>query len=145
MMTIALDTNLPSRHRFATHTGEPVMDHADAVTSEVFITMPEPGEAPPLHQHDITEHFFEIIQKRGRLEISSPLRSFPAMPGNPVRIPRCTPNRMQRERKVPLKWVAGSCFPIGRPTVEPTWNSHVQVACRNQGWDIQKMHQHPAA
>jgi mannose-6-phosphate isomerase-like protein (cupin superfamily) len=143
-MKYVFDTTQTIRYRFPTHTNELVMDRAEAVTSEVFITVLEPGEAPPLHQHDDTEQVFYILQGRGMLEVGSPLCSYAVVPGNLVRIPPSTPHRIHCEGNETLKYVTVDCFPGGRPTAEPTWDSHVQVVCQNQGWDIQKVRQHPA-
>ena len=61
--------NEPLRYRFPTHVNDLVMDRVEAETSEVFIVVLEPGEAPPLHVHDDTEQIFYIMEGRGLLQI----------------------------------------------------------------------------
>jgi quercetin dioxygenase-like cupin family protein len=48
------------RYRFPTHVNDLVMDRAEAETSEAFLVVLEPGEAPPLHVHDDTEQVFYV-------------------------------------------------------------------------------------
>ena len=43
-----------TRYRFPTHVNDLVMDRAEAETSEAFMVVLKPGEAPPLHKHDDT-------------------------------------------------------------------------------------------
>ena len=51
-----------ARHyRFPTHVNDLVMDRAESKTSEVFVVVLEPGEAPPRHKHDDTEQVFHVI------------------------------------------------------------------------------------
>ncbi len=42
------------RYRFPTHVNDLVMDRSEAETSEAFIVLLAPGEAPPLHIHHDT-------------------------------------------------------------------------------------------
>jgi hypothetical protein len=35
-----------------------------------------------------------------------------------------------------LVYLSVDCFLGGRPTAEPTWESHVRVMCRTNGWDF---------
>ena len=41
-------------YRFPTHVNELVLDRSESTVTEVFITVLEPGEAPPLHKHPDT-------------------------------------------------------------------------------------------
>src|SRR5690242_10392160 len=58
-------TNDTIRYRFPTHTNDLVMDRSEAETSEAFMVVLEPGEAPPLHQHDDTEQVFYVVRGTG--------------------------------------------------------------------------------
>ena len=138
-MQYVFSTSQTRRYRFPTHTNELVIDRADATASEVFVVVLAPGEAPPLHRHDDTEQVFYVLEGHGRLEAGEPLTSSPVGPGDVVRIPPGTPHRIHCEGLTPLRYVAVDCFPGGRPGAEPTWDSHVQVVCRQQGWDISKV------
>ncbi len=64
-----------------------VLDRTEAATTEVFIVVLEPGEAPPLHQHDDTEQIFYIMEGSGTLTIGDPAQQFDVKPGDVVRIP----------------------------------------------------------
>jgi mannose-6-phosphate isomerase-like protein (cupin superfamily) len=133
------DTAKTQKYRFPTHTNLLVMDRSQAATSEVFLVVLEPGEAPPMHQHDDTEQVFYVTEGKGRLEIKEGgvVKSFEVNVGDIVRVPPTTPHRIHCEGKSPLKYVAVDCFPGGRPTHEPTWESHVHVVCKQQGWKFE--------
>lgn len=129
------------RYRFPTHTNDLVMDRAEAETSEAFMVLLEPGEAPPLHQHDDTEQVFYIVRGNGSLHIGAQDRQFPVAPGDLVRIPRRTLHRIQCLGSEPLVYLSVDCFTAGRPAAEPTWESHVRAICRQNGWDFSKVRQ----
>lgn len=131
------------RYRFPTHINDLVIDRSESAASEVFMVVLAPGEAPPLHQHDDTEQVFYIIEGQGRLEAGSPPASFDVRPGNVVRVPVGTPHRIHCLGDKPLRYVAVDCFPGGRPTAEPTWESHVRAVCKQQGWDFASVRQDP--
>lgn len=136
-MRYVFSTTSTTRYRFPTHTNELVMDRADATTSESFVTVMEPGEAPPLHKHDDTEQVFYVLSGRGRLHIGPDAEDMgPLEPGDLVRIPPSTWHRVPCVGDEPLRYLVVDCFPGGRPTHEPTWDSHVRVVCAENGWDF---------
>jgi len=123
------------RYRFPTHTNLLVMDRAEAVTSESFFTVMEPGESQPLHKHDDTEQVFYVISGRGRLVIGADEQDMGEIgPGDLVRIPPGTWHRAPCVSDEPLRYLVIDCFPGGRPDAEPTWESHVKVICDLNGW-----------
>ncbi|MBX3142338.1 MAG: cupin domain-containing protein [Trueperaceae bacterium] len=129
-----------TRYRFPTHTNDLVMDRAEATTSESFISIMEPGEAPPLHKHDDTEQVFYVLSGRGRLIIGADSEDMgPIGPGDLVRIPPGTWHRVPCVGDEPLRYLVVDCFPGGRPTVEPTWESHVRVVCDQNGWSFDEV------
>jgi mannose-6-phosphate isomerase-like protein (cupin superfamily) len=127
------------RYRFPTHTNDLVMDRADAQTSEVFIVVLEPGEAPPLHQHDDTEQVFYILEGEGVLCIGSEQKEFAVRPTDVVRIPPTVLHSICCAGQKPLRYLAIDCFIAGRPKDEPTWDSHARVMCQQRGWDYNKV------
>ncbi len=133
-MNYVFSTKQTQRYRFPTHINDLVMDRSQASASEVFIVVISPGGAPPLHQHDDTEQIFYILQGQGRLEIGGESEDFLVEQGDVVRIPPATPHAIHCESTTDLHYLAVDCFPTGRPTAEPTWDSHVQAVCRLQGW-----------
>jgi len=138
-MRCVFSTAKTVRYRFPTHTNELVMDRADAETSEVFVVVLEPDEAPPLHQHDDTEQIFYILEGEGVLRIGSAEEPTPVKPGDVVRIPPKTLHSIRCAGAKALRYLAIDCFLNGRPETEPTWDAHVEVLCRQQGWDHQKV------
>lgn len=125
-------------YRFPTHVNDLVMDRAQAETSEVFIVVLEPGEAPPLHVHHDTEQIFYVIEGTGTLYIGND-QSFPVKPGDVVRIPRSAFHRIQCNGAQPLRYLSVDCFVGARPKEEPTWESHVRVVCAQNGWDFDQV------
>ncbi|MCX7838955.1 MAG: dihydroxy-acid dehydratase [Anaerolineae bacterium] len=83
-MKYVFNTNHTTRYRFPTHVNELVLDRADAETSEVFIVVLEPGEAPPLHVHHDTEQIFYILEGNGLLQIGESVERYAVKPGDVV-------------------------------------------------------------
>jgi len=135
------DTAETTLYRFPTHANALVMDRADATASEVFISIMQPGEAPPMHVHHDTEQVFYVLEGEGRLEIEGESQGFVVRPGHVVRIPPGTYHRVWGTSPGPLKYLVVDCFPGGRPTAEPTWESHVRQVCADQGWDFDTVKQ----
>ena len=127
-------------YRFPTHSNELVMDRAEAMTSEVFIVILEPGEAPPLHVHHDTEQVFYVLEGKGELYIGTEgEQRFPVGAGDVVRIPPGTHHRVLCQGPEPMKYLSVDCFVNGRPAAEPTWESHVRVMATQNGWDLAKI------
>lgn len=138
-MQFVFPTSKTKHYRFPTHTNDLVVDRADSRTSEVFVVVLEPGEAPPLHQHDDTEQVFYILEGEGILRIGSEKKEFAVHPADVVRIPPATLHSIQCTGKTPLRYLAVDCFVNGRPAIEPTWDSHVRVMCRQNGWNYEQI------
>ena len=137
-MQFVFSTARVKRYRFPTHINDLVVDRADSQTSEVFVVVLEPGEAPPLHQHDDTEQVFYILEGDGILRTGARKKNHPVRPGDVVRIPPAMLHSIQCSGKRPLRYLAIDCFLGGRPSDEPTWDAHVKVLCRQHGWDYEK-------
>ncbi len=133
------DTRDVIHYRFPTHVNDLVMDRADAETSEVFIVVLEPGEAPPLHVHDDTEQVFYVLEGVGLLQIGESAERFAVKSGDVVRIPPHTYHRIICDGTKPLRYLSVDCFVGGRPHDEPTWDSHVKAICKLNGWDYGKV------
>ncbi len=126
-------------YRFPTHTNDLVIDRAETDTSEVFIVVLEPGEAPPLHVHPDTEQIFHVMQGAGTLQIGEALQAFPVKPGDVVRIPAHTFHRILCTGAEPMRYLSIDCFVGGKPEAEPTWESHVRTLCALNGWDFEQV------
>ena len=124
-------------YRFPTHANELVLDRAEATTTEVFVTVLEPGEAPPLHRHPDTEQIFYIIQGGGELRLGpEAAERFRVKPGDLVRVPPDTWHMIVNDGGEPVRYLSVDAFPGGRPAEEPTWDAHVRSACAAQGWNF---------
>ena len=133
------DSRATQRYRFPTHINDVVLDRRHAATSEVFITVLGKGEAPPLHQHHDTEQIFYILRGKGELQIGKSRKPFAVIPGDVVRIPPKTLHRILSKSRSPMRYLVVDCFVGGRPTEEPTWDSHVKVVCKNNAWDFKQV------
>jgi mannose-6-phosphate isomerase-like protein (cupin superfamily) len=127
------------RYRYPTHINDLVLDRAEAATTEVFIVVLGPGEAPPLHQHDDTEQIFYIMEGVGTLTISDPAQHFNVKPGDVVRIPPYTLHSIKSDGTTPLRYLSVDAFVGEKPEAEPTWDSHVQTLCNRFGWDFKQV------
>ncbi len=134
------ESNEGIRYKFPTHTNLLLVDRADSTTSEVFLVEIDPRKAPPLHQHNDTEQVFYILQGRGQLQIGreNPLK-FDVRPSNIVRIPPGTPHLVMCTSEDMLRYLCVDCFIDGRPSKEPTWESHVRTICKENAWDFQRV------
>lgn len=139
-MNYIFKTNNPTRYRFPTHINDLVMDRSDARFSEVFIVVIDPDKAPPIHKHNDTEQIFFIMEGEGTLCIGdSGQEEFTVEPGDVVRIPVSTWHSVKANKGKALKYLAIDCFGNERNSDEPTWESHVRVLCKEQGWDFESV------
>lgn len=127
------------RYKFPTHINDLVIDRSEATTSEVFIVVLNPGEAPPLHKHDDTEQIFYILKGMGTLTIGKEGEEYPVRTGDVVRIPPTIFHKIEAEGSKQMQYLAIDCFVSGRPEDEPTWDDHVKVLCREQGWNYNEI------
>ena len=142
-MRFVFPTSQTKRYRFPTHVNDLVVDRADSETSEVFIVILRPDEAPPLHKHDDTEQVFYILEGNGVLRTGRSEKRFAVCVGDVVRIPAKTLHSIQCTGKQSLRYLVVDCFIVGRPKNEPTWNRHVKVLCKQQGWNYRKVMEKP--
>lgn len=138
-MKYVFDTQDTTHYRFPTHVNDLVIDRAEATAAEVFVVVLEPGEAPPLHVHHDTEQIFYVLEGKGLLQIGDSAERLAVKPGNVVRIPPSTYHRIFCDGDKPLRYLSVDCFPGGRPTDEPTWDSHVMTNCKMFGWDFNQV------
>lgn len=116
-----------------------MIDRSEANTSEVFIVVLNPGEAPPLHKHDDTEQIFYILKGAGTLTIGKDGKEYTVSTGDVVRIPPTVFHRIEAEGDKQMRYLAVDCFISGRPKDEPTWDDHIKAVCREQGWDFNEI------
>jgi len=138
-MQFVFSTSQTKRYRFPTHINDLVVDRADSQTSEVFMVVLEPAEAPPLHKHDDTEQVFYILEGEGILSIGAERQKHLVRPTDVVRIPPRTLHSIQCAGQKAMRYLAIDCFVAGRPENEPTWDAHVKVLCREQGWNYEQV------
>jgi len=141
MTRYVFSTTDPIHYRYPTHVNDLVLDRAEAATTEVFIVVLEPGEAPPLHQHDDTEQIFYILEGAGTLTIGESAQHFSVRPGDVVRIPPQTLHSIKCEGSTTLRYLSVDAFVGEKPAAEPTWDSHVKTLCDRFGWDFQQVKQ----
>lgn len=137
-MNYIFKTNNTTRYRFPTHINDLVMDRSEAKYSEIFIVIIEPEKAPPIHKHDDTEQIFFILEGVGTLRIGDKgQQEFLVEPGDFVRVPVSTWHSIKADNNEALRYLAIDCFGNNRNSDEPTWESHVKVLCKEQGWDFE--------
>ncbi|MFC1541235.1 cupin domain-containing protein [Candidatus Latescibacterota bacterium] len=134
-MQYVFDTSQTKHYRFPTHSNDLIIDRKNAETSEVFIVVLESGEAPPLHSHDDTEQIFYMLEGNGLLTAGDNNDEYEVRVGDVIRIPPSTVHSIKAEGGSRIKYLAVDCFVGGRPEDEPTWDDHVKVICRREGWN----------
>lgn len=136
-MNYVFSTSDTILYRFPTHVNELVLDRAEATVTEVFITVLEPGEAPPLHRHSDTEQIFYMLAGAGELRVGpEAAERFRVKPGDLVRIPPDTWHMIVNDGDMTIRYLSVDAFPGGRPADEPTWDHHVRSNCAARGWDF---------
>lgn len=76
-------------------------------------------------------HTNDLVMDRSEAEASEAFMVV-LEPGDP----RGTLHRVQCEGNEPMVYLSVDCFTNGRPAAEPTWESHVRVLCKQNGWDF---------
>ncbi len=134
-MQFVFSTSQTKRYKFPTHINDLVIDRSDAHTSEVFVVVLELGQATPTHKHDDTEQIFYMLEGEGTLAIAKEGENYPVKAGDVVRIPPSTLHTIKADGGNRLKYLTIDCFTASRFHEERTWDDHVRVLCREQGWD----------
>ncbi|MBN2279597.1 MAG: cupin domain-containing protein [Candidatus Marinimicrobia bacterium] len=126
------------RYQFPTHINDLIIDREKSQFSEVFMVVLEPEKAPPLHKHDDTEQIFIMMEGTGTLTIGKDETKSTVKPGDIVRIPVCTWHSIRADRGETVRYLCIDCFGE-RPAVEPTWDHHVRVMCKTNGWNYDEV------
>jgi mannose-6-phosphate isomerase-like protein (cupin superfamily) len=126
-------TNL-YRYEFPTHINDIIVDRAESQNSEVFMVIVRDGKSVHHHQHADTEQIFYIIEGSGVLSIGEKKDEMPVKPGDVVRIPPTVLHSIRPNPGQDIKYLSVDCFGKQTPH-EPTWDEHVRVVCKEQGYD----------
>jgi mannose-6-phosphate isomerase-like protein (cupin superfamily) len=130
-------TNL-YRYEFPTHINDIIIDRAKSDNSEVFMVIVQNGKSVHHHQHADTEQIFYMIEGTGILSIGENKKEFPVKPGDVVRIPATILHSIRPNPGENIKYLSVDCFGK-QPPLEPTWDEHVRVVCKEQGHDYNKV------
>jgi mannose-6-phosphate isomerase-like protein (cupin superfamily) len=133
-MKYVFDTIDCKRYAFPTHINDLVVDRADAVSSEAFVVIVEPGKATHVHKHNDVEQIFYIIKGKGILTVGDDKKEYQVKPAQVVKIPPGTLHSVRSRGKIPLKYLSIDCF-CSPAKDESTWDDHVRTVCREQGYD----------
>jgi mannose-6-phosphate isomerase-like protein (cupin superfamily) len=138
MTRYVFDSREVIRYRFPTHTNDLIMDRSDAIASEAFFVILEPGEAPPLHVHPDAEQDFFILEGEGLLTIGQGSQeTYPLHVGDFVRTPPGTHHAVRCTSPGRFVYLSIDCFTAGPTAGEPTWDAHIRAMCAEQGWDFE--------
>jgi len=130
-------TNL-YRYKFPTHINDIIVDRAVSQNSEVFIVIVEDGKSVHHHQHVDTEQIFFIIEGTGILSIGEKKEELAVKPGDVVRIPPSVLHSIRPNMGENIKYLSVDCFGK-QPPLEPSWDEHVRVVCKEQGYDYNEV------
>jgi len=127
------------RYRYPTHENDLVLDRVEAATSEVFVVVLEPGEAPPLHRHDDAEQIFYVLEGTGTLTIGDLSEQFSVKPGDVVRIPPSILHSIRCDGATTLRYLSVDAFVGEKDPSEPTWDDHVKALCDRFDWNFDQV------
>jgi len=130
-------TDSLKRYKFPTHINDLVIDRAKSTASEVFMVIVEPGKSVMHHKHDDTEQVFYMLEGTGFLCIGADKKEYAVKPGDVIRIPVSTLHSIKTDSEKAIKYVCVDCF--AQKQLEPTWDEHVKVVCKNNNWDFEKV------
>lgn len=122
---------------FPTHGNSLIMDRSNAEVAESFIVNIAPEKYTHRHVHHDTEQVFYVLSGKGRVELDreGSIEKFDIEPKNLVFIPRHSYHQIFSTSSDTLHYIAIDCFPLGKNPQEPTWDSHVQVMCKDNDWE----------
>jgi mannose-6-phosphate isomerase-like protein (cupin superfamily) len=98
----------------------------------------ENGKSVHHHKHDDTEQIFYMIEGTGILSIGEKKEEFAVKPGDVVRIPPAVLHSIRPNPGENIKYLSVDCFGK-QPPLEPTWDEHVHVVCKEQGYDYNEV------
>jgi oxalate decarboxylase/phosphoglucose isomerase-like protein (cupin superfamily) len=98
-------------------------------------------ETSQLQRYQFPTHINDLVLDRSEAQNGK----FAVKPGDVVRIPPSTRHSIEADSGTPLHYLAVDCFIAGRPQDEPTWDAHVHVVCKQQGWDCETVQNDSAA
>jgi quercetin dioxygenase-like cupin family protein len=130
-------TNL-YRYEFPTHINDIIVDRAVAQNSEVFMVIVEDGKSVHHHQHADTEQIFYMLEGTGILSIGENKTEYGVKPGDVIRIPPTVLHSIRTNPGQNIKYLSVDCFGAQKP-LEPTWDEHVRVVCKEQGYDYNEV------
>ena len=135
-MNYIFETKNRKRYVFPTHRNDIVIDRKDASASEAMLVIIEPGKATHVHKHDTFEQIFYILEGNGVLTIGADknAKKFDVKPTQVVRIPPGTLHTVRTKGRKKLRYLNINSFCPGGKAAEPTWESHVKVMCRENGY-----------
>jgi len=130
-------TNL-YRYEFPTHINDIIVDRAVSQNSEVFMVIVEDGKSVHHHAHADTEQVFFMLEGTGILSIGENKEEYAVKPGDVVRIPPSVLHSIRTDPGQNIKYLSVDCFGAQKP-LEPTWDEHVRVVCKEQGYDYNEV------
>lgn len=142
---VLYNTKETANYYFPTHNNLLVMDRSNAEVSEAFIVEVAPGKHTHRHVHNDAEQLFYVLSGKGRLDLERDggKTNYNMEPTNFVHIPRNFYHQIFCAGTDSLCYLAIDCFPIGKNTDEPTWDDHVKVMCKLNGWKYSNVRTKP--
>ena len=135
---VLFSTTQTEGYYFPTHDNLLIMDRSNAEVAEAFIVQIAPNKHSHRHIHNDTEQVFYVLSGKGHFDIerNGGKETFHLKPTDFVHVPRNCYHQTFCEGTDSLKYLAVDCFPLGKNPAEPTWESHVKVMCKMNGWNF---------
>jgi mannose-6-phosphate isomerase-like protein (cupin superfamily) len=129
-------TDSLKRYCFPTHCTDLVIDRGDSEAVEVFFAVLKPGEKTVPHKHDDCEQLWHVVEGQGTLFTGDERQEHAIGPGDVVLTRRNILHSVENNGNAVLRYLAIDVFVGGKPPAEPTWDSHVETVCRENGWTV---------
>ena len=138
-MRYVFDTDGCKRYRFPTHINDLVIDRKESAVSEAFVVIVESGMEVRHHKHEDMEQLFYILEGKGILMIGVRKTRYTIEPNQMVRIPPGTLHSVRPVGKTPIRYLSIDCFLSSEKGNEPTWEHHVGIVCKEQGYRFEEV------
>lgn len=129
-------TKCLKRYRFPTHCTDLVIDRGESEAVEVFFAVLKPGEKTVPHKHDDCEQLWHVVEGSGTYFTGEQRTAHAIGPGDVVLTRRNVLHSVENTGNTLLRYLAIDVFVAGKPADEPTWDAHVAMVCRQNGWNV---------
>ena len=142
-MDVVFDPSKGKRYTFPNHINDLMIDRCQTGNSEVYMVILNQGQTTGTHKHDEMEQIFYVVAGEGIITIGEgpDEKDYSIKPGNVIFVRQSMVHSVSPVKDKSMRYLAIDCFIDGCPEDEPTWDDHCKAACKELGWDFDKVTQ----